>query len=190
MHNPIAALRSADIEVELGEWLYVIPARPASEWMVAIAQGAGAILPGMLDPEDRSFLLRDLLRGRVTREEIAEAVHDVLETAGGRRWWEVERLISSVMQSEHWPTMHGELLLRGVDLDRLTLGAAWNAIYALILRSTEESKRTRFEHEVSKPPPGISADELYDVEEAEDAFMSVLVSEQARNGTLPAVEAP
>lgn len=190
MHEPVAALRPADIEVELGGWVYVISARPAADWMTAIARGAGAILPGMLDAEDRAELLRELLRGAVTRDDIAEAVHDVLEAAGGRRWWEVERLISSVMHSEHWPTIHGELLLRGVDLEKISLGAAWNAFYTLIMRSTEEGKRAGVQFEISKPPPGVGVDELYDEEEAQDAFLSMLSAEQARHGALPSAEAP
>lgn len=192
MHDPLAALRPADIEVELGGWLYVITARPAADWMVALMKGPAAIVPGMLASDDRAELLRDFLRGRVTQEEMSEAAHDVLEAASGRRWWEAERLVVSAMQGDSWPVVHGELVLRGVDLEKISLGALWNALYSLVIQNTEEAKRPKIEFEISKPPPGVSADELYDPEDAEDSFMAALAHEQRMSGggALPSAEAP
>lgn len=175
--DPVASLRPAEIDVEIGAWVYTLPEMTAADWIEVLAAGNGwSIIPGLLPPEDKLSVMRDYLAGAVSSQDLLDAGRRVLEAAGGRRWWEVERLVQAAI-GENWPTIHGSLVLKGVDVDRLTLGGFINAIWVMAVQACKkESERQSLEWEISKPPPG-HIDEME--ETGEDEFASIL-QEQAR----------
>lgn len=176
--DPVASLRPAETDVEVGEYVYTVPALSAAEWIEVMASGGpAAIIPGLLPPADRFELLRDFLAGRCTAKDMLDAAHQVLAMAGGRRWWEVERLVTSSTQSDAWPSIHGQLVLKGVDLDRLTLAGFCNAVWVLALQGCKkESDRQALEWEITKPPPG----HLDEMEESDEDDFNSMLQEQAR----------
>ena len=104
-------------------------------------------------------------------------VDRVLEVAGGRKWWEVQRLVDSATTESVWPTIHGHLVLKGVDLDRLTLGGFVNAIWVMALQSCQKDiERQALEWQVTKPPLG----HLDEMEETDEADFNQMLHEQAR----------
>lgn len=176
--DPVASLRPADIDVEVGDWEYTVPALTAAEWIELMAGGGiPAIVPGLLGTEDRMGVMRDYLDGNITKQDLEDACRRVLEVAGGRKWWEVERLVDSAIRGDVWPTIHGQLVLKGVDLDRLTLAGFVNAVWVMALQNCQkESEKQALEWELTKPPPGF-VDEMEETDESE--FESIL-AEQAR----------
>jgi hypothetical protein len=156
-----AALRPAEIEVRLGDWIYTIAALPAADWIEAIlSEDVGAIVPGLLEPEDQVDVWREFLRGNVTRAELQNAWRDAIAAASGQPWWQCARLVMSAADRESWPVVHGKLAMRGVDLDRISLGAFYNAVYFMIMESEQdEAKRSELEFRISTPPPGVDTRE-------------------------------
>jgi hypothetical protein len=176
--NAAAALRPAVISVELGEWEYDIPLLYAADWLEALLSGWGGVVPGLLSDEDQISVLRDYASGRVTKDELLAAAKAVVEAATGRRWWQVERLVGTAVNDEFWPALHGSLVLRGVDLERVSFGAALNALYVLMVENMKEDKRHQFDAQLDAPPPEAVREE-WDDAVAEDDFMAAL-GEQAK----------
>lgn len=171
--DPVASLRAAEIEIELGEWAYVVPAMWADEWIeVLSAHSPIAVIPGLLHPEDRHRVLRDLLAKRITPEDVLTCARQVIETAGGRKWWSVQKLVDSALAPGTWPALHGQMLLKGMDLSRVTLAGFVNAVFILALQGCEKQvDRDKLQWEIDKPPPGF-ADEVETT--SEDEFMAML----------------
>jgi hypothetical protein len=179
--DPLASLRPAPIEFDLGEWIYEVPAMWAVDWLIALEPRQPArVVPGLLHAEDRLRVMRDMLARRITPEDIVEAGRAVVEAAGGWRWWSVQRLVDSALHGGDWPALHGSLLLEGVDLERTTLAGFCNIIFTVGLRGCEkQSDRDKLRWEVEKPPPGF-ADQVELTDEAE--FMAMLGSQQRITG--------
>ena len=175
--NIAASLRAAPIDVQLGEWVYTIPALPAADWLEAVLKGWGGVVPGMFAGNDEVAVLADHLTGRVTGEEIEAAARGAAEEASGWRWWAIERLTAAVTQPDQWPSLHGGLLLRGVDPAAVPFGALLNALYALLTEHMKPEKRESFDFQLNAPPPKAVV-EAWDDQAAADDFMMAL-GEQA-----------
>lgn len=171
--NAAAALRPAAVVVELGDWEYEIPGLPAADWLEALLGGWTGVVPGMLHPEDEISVLRDYRLGHISKDELVTAGRVAVEAAAGRRWWVAERLISTATNDEFWPTIHGTLVLRGVDLERLSLAAVLNAIYVVMVEHMKEDKRHQFDAQLDAPPPRAVAAE-WDDDAAGDDFAAAL----------------
>ena len=52
----------------------------------------------------------------------------------------------------HWPMVHGEAILRGVDLLALPLDAFCDAVYAWAVRDATVEQRRRFDQALTEPP--------------------------------------
>lgn len=183
--DPLVGLRPTEVVVELAGYEYTIPALPASDWLTAvIAEGGGQIVPGLLNAADRGFVWQDYARVAFTPEELAEVERDALGAAAGRPWWEADRLIRSLVAPDNFPTLHGELMLRGLSFETLSLSAALNAVYALVRKmiSHDEAALARFDAGLKAIPPGVAIEEVYDQEEAAADFLAAMAEEQAMFG--------
>lgn len=178
--NPAAALRPAAVAVELGDWEYEIPELPAADWLEALLRGWNGVVPGMLHPDDRVSILRDVLSGTVTRADVTAAGQAAAEAASGRRWWEVERLWSTASSDEFWAVVSGQLLAR-VDLSRVSLGGALNVMYVIMVENLKEEKRHAFDANLEAPPAEVIAQE-WDDTAAEADFMAALEQQAKLHG--------
>jgi hypothetical protein len=176
--DPVASLRPAEINVDVGEWSYTVPALNAADWIEVLAAGnTAAVIPGLLGADDQRSIMRDFLHGAITSKEIEDASHRVLEVAGGRKWWEVERLVHSALSEGSWAQVHGQLVLANVDLERLTLAGFVNAVWFMALQGVQkQADRDRLEWELTKPPPGY-VDEM---EETDEGDFQQILAEQRR----------
>lgn len=167
--DPAATLRCWAVDVDLCGRTFTIPAMPAGPWLLALLAGTvTAVVPGMLDDGDDVDDL--LLDGDLPWDELERAALDAVEAASGMRWWTAYRLARAATSTE----LGGEVLSRGVDPGRLSLGAYLLAAYRLAVRHMAEKKRREWERELDKPPAGVSAAEVYDDGEAEAAFMAAM----------------
>lgn len=179
-----AALYPSPIDVELGKWIYTIPARPASDWVEALlAEEGGAIVPGLFDEATQADIWREFLRGNITRDEMEQGWRAALGAASGQPWWQCGRLIMSAAHQDAWPIVHGKLISKGVKLDEISLGALYNVLYFVCLEACkEDNDRVQFEFSLTSPPPEVSVEEAMQATNVEDDWMSAFSGFQQVTG--------
>jgi hypothetical protein len=179
-----AALAPSEIDVELGQWIYTIPALPASVWMEALLdEDGGAIVPGLMDDVTRDDVHRQFLLGTVTKAELEEGWRAAVGAASGQPWWQAARLVMSCAQPDAWPVVHGKLLKWGLDLDRISLGALYNALLVLAYEACkDDNDRASFEFNLTSPPPEVSVEEAMASTDTEEDWMSAFASFQQITG--------
>jgi hypothetical protein len=175
--DALAALRIWALEVELAGRTYVVPGRPAVDWFLALLDEETPLplIPGMMDDAAQDEIEDLLLDGVVDVDLIAVRSRELLTAASGRPWWEADRLIRSAANS--WQIIGGELTRLGVDMEKVSLGAALNAIYVICVRTMDEQERNKFDIDLRVPPigvDGVTTEEMYDARAAEEAFMALM----------------
>lgn len=175
--DALAALKIWALDVELAGETFVVPARPAAEWFLAILSEDVPLplIPGLMDAVAEERIGDMLMDGEVTAELIITRSRELLTEASGRPWWEADRLIRSSAAS--WHIIGGELTRLGVDLDRVSLAAALNAIYVICVRTMDEKERNKFDIDLRLPPigvEGVKPEEMYDQRAAEAAFAALM----------------
>jgi hypothetical protein len=175
-----AALQLSEIDVELGEWIYTIPALPASAWMEAILdEDGGSIVPGLMDEATQADIWREFLRGHISQDELRDAWRGAIGAASGQPWWQCARLVMAAASPDSWPIVHGKLIAEGVRIDQISLGALYNALYYLCLKAcADDNDRTAFEFNLTSPPPEVSVEEAMEETNAEDDWMAAFSSFQ------------
>jgi hypothetical protein len=176
-----AALRPAAIDVELGRWIYTIPALSAADWIEALLdEEGGAIVPGLLDPETRQDVWREFLKGNISKQELEDGWRAALAAVSGQPWWQAARLTMSVTAPEAWPIIHGKLTMRGVDLTQVSFGAFYNAVYYIGLQSCkDEEDRAQWEFSLTLPPPEVAPEEALASLPVEEDFMAAMSAFQS-----------
>lgn len=151
-----SSLAPCEIDVELADTIFTVPALPAIDWLTAIlSPEPGSVLPGLLSVQDQRAIYRMILRGRLEPEEVNRAWRDLMAAATGRSWWTAARLVKSGTDPEAWPQVQGRMLDAGIDLEVVSIGALCNWLFFLLMSSAkddEERASARFELEL--PPPG------------------------------------
>lgn len=143
--DPLASMRCWAIEIELGGRTYEVPALPAADWWpVLSAMDPHQILdmiPSTLgDPDD---LDAQLLDGRLAESELTPALIEAIEEVTGRSLHVV--LVLTVVANSEWPAVGGALAREGFRWDRAPIGAALDAVYAIILDCLpEKDAREKF----------------------------------------------
>lgn len=167
MTDPVALLRCYPVAVTVGRIAYEIPALPAGPWIKAVL--ADNVLPGLLPPFAAEVFAEQLTAGTVPDGELEEVTRLAVQVAAGRPWWEVQRLVATL--GAQADALGGELLLRGFDFERQSLGAFCAATYALCVRNMDKKERMKFDSALKSPP----AEELRTDEDAlADAFMRAM----------------
>lgn len=175
--DALAALKIWALDVDLAGQTFTVPARPAADWFLAILDEDTALplIPGMMAGDAEERIADLLLDGEVTAEEIATRSREVLTAAAGRPWWEADRLIRS--SGAQWHIIGGELTRLGVDLGKVSLAAALNAIYVICVRTMDEKERNKFDIDLRMPPigaEGVKPEDMYDQRAAEAAFAALM----------------
>lgn len=177
-----AGIRPCEIDVTLGGVTYVVPALPAADWIIAIIGEPGALLPGLLSADDQREIYHRILRGTLDVEEINTAWRALMTAATGRSWWSATRLCNSAADPQAWPNVHGRLLTAGIDLDKVSIGAFCNAVFFMIMTSSEDdAERSRHQFELELVPAGYEADladSVLDDETNAENFMAAIAQLQ------------
>jgi hypothetical protein len=168
--DPAALLRCWAVDVDVGAHTYTIPAHPATVWMERIIEGTyDDIVPGMV-AERGDDIDDELMAGTVQLAELTSAARAALAAAAGMKWWTAERM--AYLAANTW--IAGELLLRGVDPQHLSLAAYLSAAYRAATRVLDTAKRAKLDMDLERPPTGVSPDEWFDPEEAARGFMAAM----------------
>lgn len=131
--DPLASMRCWAITVELGGREFEIPALPAVDWWPVIADATAFGLVDLLTSTEGADLDAMLLDGRVTHVEMTEVMMDAISEATGRTFHASFAL--AIVAGMHWPVVGGQLARDGFRWDVLPIGAALDAVYAVIMES-------------------------------------------------------
>jgi hypothetical protein len=124
------------------------------------------IVPGMCGPYFESDVVHRMLDGLSEVQDIRRAGLDVISNVTGRPWWFSMRLIKTVMVS--WEIVGGELAMRGIDAQRMSIAAWLDAVYYICIKNIEHSKLQMFMSQLEVPPP----EELPFIEDSAEMEMS------------------
>lgn len=169
--NGIAALRVWPITVDLGGTAYRIAPHPAIRWVVPIVDDDWfAIVPGMLDTTDHG-VDEAIDTGAITHEDCVRAARDAVGVAAGVPWWVAVRLVRSVLEA---PDLTGELLMRGIDAQAVSLGAFVQAAYRMFTRDLDKKQRARVDQNIEAVPPELTLADRWDPEVEASGFDAMM----------------
>jgi hypothetical protein len=141
--DPLASMRCWAITVELGGHEFEIPAMPAVDWWPILTSVQPRKVLDLLKSTDEADLDGMLLDGELTAEEIGQACTDAIEEATGRSLH--VSLVLALAADGNWPTIGGHLAQIGLRWDVVSIGAALDAIYAVIIGNLPDDARGKFE---------------------------------------------
>lgn len=171
--DPVSSLRPYSVTVTVGPGQVEIPALSAADWLSVLMVEAvelDDIFPGLLSDEDTDLVEEAIIDGLLGVEEFRSIILEVIETASARQWWVALRLVEVARTS--WDVIGGEMLLRGVDAESLSLSAWLDVLLLTILRNMEPKDTQMFTLRLETPPPGEEgvSEEL---EMSQDSFMAM-----------------
>ena len=138
--DPLASMRCWEITVELGGREFDIPALPAVDWWPVLTEdGPAAVVDLLKSDADLDAMLLD---GRITSADLTEVIRDVVEEATGRSYHAA--FVLATVASTSWPVIGGQLAQSGFRWDVQPIGAALDAIYAIVIGGLEEKNRDQF----------------------------------------------
>jgi len=147
-----AAFRTGPVTVTVDGHDYRFPTRSARWWGTALGEPRTwpVTVLHSAEPDSCEAFLTEVEEGRANEGTLIRLARAVMSEAAGRPWWEAERLCNGVLQS---PGLTGEVLLRGVDPDKLTLAAFLAVVWARATQGVQQADRMRMEAELMAPPP-------------------------------------
>lgn len=157
MPNEYAALSRDPVAVTVAGTRILLPYRPAAVWIQGMGH-VGRLVTVLADDPARETFTDLVLDHPGAVADMRDESLRILAEYGGRKWWEVARLLNTSMDQE---TL-GRLVMAGADPWSRSVGEWVAAVYALCLKGQDEKGRLRFEFRLSIPPAGYE-DEWDDV---------------------------
>lgn len=107
----------------------------------------------------------------VSPEDIEPLVMELLEEASGRDWWVTLRLVGAIQ--DQWQVLGAEMILQGVDPERLSLAAWLDTMTLVLLRLLPKDNHAMFLGQLEMPPVTVRAEVMEEMEMSRDQFMSL-----------------
>lgn len=142
--DPLASMRCWAIGIELGGREFEIPALPAVDWWPVLVSGDLGLILDFIEssPDDPGNVDELLLSGVLSVEELGQALTDTIEEAAGRPLHAA--LVLATVANAQWTATGGELARTGFRWDEQPLGAALDAVYAIITARLEKDDLNKF----------------------------------------------
>lgn len=154
-----AAFRAGPLEIVHREVRYVFPHRSAAEWMTLVSEQTWPFdLVQSMEFESYERMLDAAESGAFETADILPLARAVLAAAGGRPWWEVQRLCNVAVAGDG--RLLGALVLNGADPARLSLAAFCAAVWARLTENLDATGMMKAEAELQIPPPEVTAAEM------------------------------
>lgn len=147
MAGVLASLRQWAVEVVLDGESFVIPPRPAVDWMQAILCNS---IVDML-PDEAADLIDNMIEEN-RADVIDDVFNDAVEAASGREWYVAARLVWLMTYDQ----LRGEVMT-AVDVNTAPFGAVLDTAYAVMVRWMDEKKRTEFDAKLNAPALGVGS---------------------------------
>lgn len=132
---------------------------PAARWLGAIPAGTHAVF-GLAEDGGLDRVIDALQDGEMDIDDVKRLISLAIGEAAGRPYWEAERLIGAVSNDTDRGRVLGELVLAGVDPERITLAAFCSAVWSLLIRNADSTQRLTMEAELSIPPDGAEPEDF------------------------------
>jgi len=175
--DPLASLRPVAVIVPIGGRDFTLAAKPAQDWLEVLLDDEPKlhhVIPGWCEPGCEQWIYRSLLLRTFSVKEWGEAVVQAIGVASGRSWWQALNLINGMKDPSNWHQIFGHLTLRGLDVQRVSLGAWLDATYALCVEGMDPDEKIKFNLALDTPPVGANPEDVIDPAEQERAFMSLM----------------
>lgn len=137
--DPLASMRCWGIEIDLGGRTYDVPALSAVDWWPVLGKANPLDVIGLIEGGD---LDERLLDGDLDHEVLIDALREAVEEAAGRSFHAAVVLV--MVANSQWPIINGQLIRRGFRWEDQPLGAALDAVYALIVEVFDKEDRDKF----------------------------------------------
>lgn len=169
--DPVWSLRPWPVSVRVVGTMYEIPALPAVDWLaILMAENPDLdnIFPGLLDQEEQDIVTEAMLDGHL--EETFSVCLDIITAVSGRPWYIAMRLIDVARNS--WQVLGAEMLLKGVDAERLSLSGWLDILLLTIMNNIDPKEATMFTMRLEAPPADIEVEQP-EPEMTASSFMSM-----------------
>lgn len=163
-----AAFRTIPFTVHYKGTPFRFPPLPASEWIEAICDAAPAVLT-LMETDSYDVFLDAIGDGSLVTSDLQGIANRAVAEAGGRPWWEVQRLIGSLLHPESGGRLLGAVLATGVQPERVTLAAFCAVIWFTVTKGADATELMKAESKLSVPPSGIDLDEIPEDDDFEAA---------------------
>lgn len=171
--DPVWSLRPWPVTVKAIGNLFEVPTLPATDWLAILMTAEPELedlFPGLLEESDQNLVEEALLDGVISLEECYGITLDIISAVSGRPWWVAMRLIQMALGS--WQVLGAEMILKGVDADRLSLSAWLDVLLLTVMRNIDPKEATMFTLRLTQPPADIE-EEPKEMEMTASAFMSM-----------------
>lgn len=176
MPSEFAPLLRESLTITVAGTRIAIPYRPAAVWAKGL-ENLDRLAAVLADDESRDVLVDAIIDDPQGVDNLRAESLRILAEQGGRKWWEVGRLLATSAS----PEVLGRLVLSGVDPWGRSLGEWCAATYALCVKGQDEKGRMRFDFSLSIPPPGYE-DEWDDGAEDPAAAAAAVASLKRKKG--------
>lgn len=155
-----------------------VPALVAADWLELLwgdpqELDLDAIFPGLVPEEDQDYINDTLLSGAVSMEQLQRLALDVVTEVSGRPWWVTIRMINIV--EARWSILGGNLVLRKIDAERLSLSAWLDALWLTIFDNLPRDKWTMLASMIeASPPTAAETNPMDSMEMSVDEFSNLM----------------
>lgn len=148
--DPAASVQVWAIEIDLGGRTFEVPALPASHWLPILLSGNPLDVLDFVESTPGDNDVDSLiLSGQLGRDELVEALVTAVEQAAGRSFHAA--FVLAQVARVQWASVSGLLAERGFRWDEAPLGAALDAIYAIVVKHLDEQALARFHQLLDNP---------------------------------------
>ena len=168
-----AAFRTGPFQVEVNGHRLTFPHLTADRWIGVL--GSDLAVVQLMGPEDFDRFLDLIEDGGLSVDDVPRISRKAISEAAGRPWWEAVRLAGSVFEPSG--RVLGNLMLRGVRPETMTLAAYCASVWALLTRNADGTDLMKAEMQLSVPPP-----EAEDEDIVEDGFEQAVRRAQSAPG--------
>lgn len=170
--DPVWSLKQWPVVMEVAGQDLTIPAMCAADWLHVLMSDSfitDDVFPGMLGEEDRQYVEGLLHHGNLALDDSRELGLEIVSQVSGRPWWVALRLISVARSS--WDALGGDMVKKA-DASTVSLAAWLDALFLLMVRAIEDSKRTMFLMKLEMAPEGWGP-KPEELEISGDAFLAM-----------------
>jgi hypothetical protein len=166
--DPAASMRIWEMEIDLGGRTFDVPALPASGWFPVLLEGNPLLVLDMIEDESLDDML---LSGQVPPDELVEILLVTIEQAAGREFHAA--FVLAQVAAVQWAAISGVLTERGFRWDQAPLGAALDAIYAIVVKGLDKEALARFQSLLDTPTGALARRRAGRRDQAVEDFASV-----------------
>ena len=147
--DPAASMRIWAVELDLGGHTYVVPPLPAAGWFPVLLEGNPLLVLEMIEDGPGEDLDDMILSGQVGAEELVEILTLAIEQVAGRQFHAA--FVLAQLAALQWAAIAGILAERGFDWEGKPLGAALDAIYAVVCQRLDKDGLAKFQQLLDNP---------------------------------------